>query len=109
MKTDAQRWEDLLAAAATARVRVAKLASDLGRERELAKHIDVALRRLPVRSSATDPPIDDVKDIEVAIAKLVAIAGAAGVDEEVIDAADRARRRLVRATDAFLVDTQVIT
>lgn len=106
MKTDAERWGDLLAAAATARVRVTKLGAELGSHRELVRHIDIALRLL---APTNDRPLEDVKAIATAISELVRIAEPAGVDEETIDDADRARRRLVRAADAFLVDTQVIT
>ncbi len=112
MKTDTDRWEELLAAAATMRVRVSKLSDALGSFHvrvELARHIDVALRRLPPGPNGAAPPIEEVKDISAAITNLLRIADAAGVDDGIIDATDSARRALVRTADAFLIDTQVIT
>lgn len=111
MKTDEQRWADLLAAAASARLRVKEMSTalhEVGIRAELARHIDVALRRLPAGPNGSAVPLEEVKAIVTAIADLVRIAAAAGVAEDVLDRAEAGRRELTRSADAFLVDTQVL-
>jgi hypothetical protein len=108
VKTDAERLAELYWAASSARVRVQKAGRELasaGVNAIVAHHIDVALRKVvaPAR-----PDLDEIRVVTDAIADLAIQIAAMDLPEDLVDDLRRARKRLVKSADAFLVDTQTI-